>query len=285
MKRCFKLFGYIAVFFSVFCLCGCYSINLVGKINVPPISVAHTSKPDIAFIGVRHASSNVGSTTGSEITYYNGWYDTPPLSLGIDGLQTKFSGNNSPIKNIGQRLQQMGVMQDISYKFPSFASISDLAYYTRKSNNNSRFLTWLEVESQRVDLKDNYYDKNEDAPIFFGLVITAPIAIYYWLETPWASADFAAVYNIFVYDTLKDDVINKIPVEIKRKDKWKDGYWALSKEESWQELSQKHYGQIIANAIAKKYMEILPQLPKDSGISGNNQTENRRTRRTRRANR
>ena len=125
MKKYFRAIGHCMAFIAAFWLTGCtYPLNLAGKINVPQITIAQDSKPDIEFIGIRRDSSNVGSTGGTEVVKYNGHYESWSEGFGTfgDGFNIKFSGNNSPVNEIGQKLQQMGVIFGILFYFTSIRS-------------------------------------------------------------------------------------------------------------------------------------------------------------------
>ena len=282
MKKYFRAIGHCMAFIAAFWLIGCtYPLQLNGRVNQEKLSVPQPIRSDVEFAGWRY----FGNSESVVRIKYNKHTSAVSFSpdTGVNLFDFKFLGNNSPLLYLGKNLYQILSLQDSSFKYPSIQSMLDMSNYS----NSSRYITFVEIVRQEFNFNDNFgYKGNPLIPFaFFYLIFPVFIGLYGLVATPYAAADFKAEYNIYVFDTHTKQVAIRVPVEVKQSDKWTGGCWPYTKEDVLSQITHEHWGKIIANAIAKKYMEILPQLPKDSGISGNNQTENRRTRRTRRANR
>ncbi|MBO4555533.1 MAG: hypothetical protein J5706_02145 [Elusimicrobiales bacterium] len=285
MKKYFRAIGHCMAFIAAFWLIACtYPLQLNGRVSQEKLSVPQPIRSDVEFAGWRY----FGNSESVVRIKYN--EKTRPYSVDLDQkiligsnlFDFKFLGNNSPLLYLGKNLYQILSMQDSSFKYPSIQSMLDMSNYS----NSSRYITFVEIVKQEIDFKDNYSLKEPIGYIALScLIFPFLMGLYAMTVTPYAAAYFNAEYNIYVFDTHTRQLAIRVPVEVKQSDKWTGGCWPYTKEDVLSQITHEHWGKIIANAIAKKYMEILPQLPKDSGISGNNQTENRRTRRTRRANR
>lgn len=186
----------------------------------------------------------------------------------------------SSFRNLGNTLQYANIARDKSFSYLKKYSLQELELY----KSDSRYITFIEVTRNNFTIADNKISKTVTG-ILGAALLTEGISCHYlsglYNETPELKSTYNTLgifcdiasaglfisaltgtktkstlnclYNIYVYDTQKKEIIHKEPVSVFKTTEFKGSY---SYDEQSKNTVHEYYGKLIVKEILRKYDEI-----------------------------
>lgn len=215
-------------------------MNKLSITEVPP-NLAEKNTPDMEFIGFKADANSLSTENGDSVKLAGTW-TMETYNFPSEFNLWKSYKNDTCLRNIGSVLQNANVAYDQSYAYFGIFSLQELELYKSKK----RFVTFIEVNKHRLGgtVKDNFMmpgsiilgagigcalsgatwaglDSNNELGLgntgktLVGVGIGSAALGAILLAIPEKTMlSFNAVYQIYIYDTQKKEIIYKDAITI-----------------------------------------------------------------------
>lgn len=211
----------------------------------------------------------VSGKANLEFIGYKGNYD----SLGSNNDAWQQFKQSTILRQLGSYLQKNNYVVDQSYAYLGFYSLQEIGQYKSKL----RYVTFVEVERNDFIptkkggvLPQSLYggmgalcvvagiagaDGTDGATLVVGLLAGGGAAALAILNPPKTVIYFTGTYNIYIYDTLKKEIVYKDSLAVGPfRDQYKGSY--SSSDEGVRKEVISYYATCVADALVKKYAEV-----------------------------
>ncbi|MBQ0039735.1 MAG: hypothetical protein KBS64_04860 [Treponema sp.] len=275
-----KLIYFLTLIVSFTMMMSCATAITTVK-NVPAYVISsENDSVKMDFIGFK-ADANILSTSSS-VKLEPGTFAARQVQILSPFDQWKAIHDFDALKGLGKKLEGSKIAEDKSFAYFGIYSLQELELYKTKN----RYVSFVEVTQNKLSYEDHGLLRSNICTgaglaglscglLFYGLGSTAdPVtvedenladfekkygigcmvvgALFTLLALPPTTCEtkFEGEYNIYVYDTVKKEIIRKEVVKVDHGDKWEGSF---SHPDTNKDVLYSYYSSAISNALLRKY--------------------------------